>query len=208
MKRGLARAVKEAQAGLRASGWSHEAFTRLYDAQRQLAAARGEPWAEPLDLGVAWDGGAPLPHIVSGRGTTVLVCLAHEVDPNWDGTYVTSRGVTDANLKCLEFTFHGCHSAKLGGPNDEALSGHPLYSRGLHGYGPYLVHNSTWIRDEEAINAVHPQHRGGWHESMKHYFFVFHDEMFEALAESVSVRVLPSPISERLARAADTLAGS
>jgi len=33
---------------------------------------------------------------------------------------------------------------KFGGPNDEALGGHPLYERGLGRYGVYEVFNSSW----------------------------------------------------------------
>ena len=47
----------------------------------------------------------------------------------------------------------------MGGPNDEVLNGHPLYAKGLGGYGPYPVHNSPWISNEEAINSVHAQHK-------------------------------------------------
>ena len=125
---------------------------------------------------------------------------------NWDGTYATTVSASDqAPSGMLEFTFSRCHAVKLGGPNDEALNGHPLYNKGLQVYAPHVIHNSDWIRDEEAINSVHPMHEAGWHERLNHYFFVFHDEMFEALAQSVSVRSVQATMAECLASAVQTV---
>ncbi|HEX8863370.1 MAG TPA: hypothetical protein VGC06_30595 [Actinomycetes bacterium] len=46
-----------------------------------------------------------------------------------------------------------------GPPNDEALQGHPLVDRGLRPYGVFRVEGSSWIRQLERMNRVHPQHR-------------------------------------------------
>lgn len=205
MSRKLEQAVEEARKRL-APSYSPAAIEELHEAERKLAAARGEPWAEPLDLGVSWSAGAPLPHLLSNGSTAVLICLAAKNDPNWDGTYTTVVSATDPEpAALLEFTFSGCQSAMLGGPNDEVLHGHPLYGRGLGAYGAYTVHNSSWIRDQEAINATHSMHRGGWHERLTHYFFGFHDEMFEAIARSVSVREVRTTLADCLGSAVQTL---
>ena len=50
-----------------------------------------------------------------------------------------------------------------------------------------------------------PQHVGGWSERISHYFFVFHDEMFEALARSVSVEEVQGTMSELLTSAASRI---
>ncbi|MFL6061804.1 MAG: hypothetical protein ACJ72E_11275 [Marmoricola sp.] len=206
MSRSLEREVKEAKKHLAKDYGSHEAWATLHDAQRRLAASKNEPWAEPLDLGVTWDSGAPRPHLLSNGHKAVLVCHASAVDPNWDGTYATVITPNDPEPSAmLEFTFTGCQSVQLGGPNDEVLHGHPLYSRGLDGYGPHVVHNSDWIASEEAINSVHDQHRGGWHQQLNHYFFVFHDEMFEALAEAVAVGSVRATMADCLASAARSI---
>ena len=203
VSRDLERAVKQARKRLAQDYGSREAWATLHEAERRLAEARNQSWAEPLDLGVAWDGGAPLPHLVSNGSKTVLLCHAAVVDPDWDGTYVTVVSPSDQTpADMLEFTFSGCHAVRIGGPNDEALHGHPLYDKGLDGYRPHLVHNSDWIAQQEAINSVHERHRGGWHERLNHYFFVFHDEMFEALARSVDVRSVRATMAECLSSAA------
>jgi hypothetical protein len=179
----LERAVEHARLRLVQENYSHEAESDLAHAQRQLAASRNQQWAEPIDFGVRWDYGAPQPHLVSNGSKAVLVCHAAFVDPNWDGTYTTVVSPSDPTpTDLLEFTFMGCHAVKFGGPNDEVR--HPLEESGLEGYEAHLIHNSQWIAEEEAINSVHPFHQGGWHERLNHYFFVFHDDMFEALADS------------------------
>ena len=208
MSRVLERAVKRAQKRLAQDYGSRDALASLHEARRRLAAARRQAWAEPLDLGVSWDSGAPLPHVVSSGSKAVLVCHAAVEDPDWDGTYVTLVSPNDQiPAEMLEFTFAGCHAVKIGGPNDEALHGHPLYNRGLDGYRPHLIHNSDWIKEQEAINSVHPYHTGGWSERLNHYFFVFHDEMFEALAKSVSARSVRATLTECLRRSAAAVDG-
>jgi hypothetical protein len=71
------------------------------------------------------------------------------------------------------------HAVKLGGPNDEARRGHPLYGTRLRPYAAHTVVNSLWIMAQEQINSVHPMHRGGWHQQLNHYLFCFHDSTFE-----------------------------
>ena len=56
---------------------------------RREAANAGDPWAEPVDLGVPIDPGAPLPHLLADGLRTVLVFHAGlDLDPGWDGTTV------------------------------------------------------------------------------------------------------------------------
>ena len=121
MSRDLERAVKRAQKRLAQDYGSIDAWANLHSAERQLAAARHQAWAEPLDLGVMLDAGAPLPHVVSNGSSALLVCHAAVVDPHWDGTYVNVVSPTDQTpTDMLEFTFAGCHAVKIGGPNERS----------------------------------------------------------------------------------------
>jgi hypothetical protein len=52
----------------------------------------------------------------------------------------------------------GCHDIRLGGPNDDAMDGHPLYGKGLAAYEAHEVLNSEWIEQAIKVNSVHPQH--------------------------------------------------
>src|SRR5919197_1055450 len=57
-------------------------------AERALAAAGNQEHAVPFDLGVQWDVGAPLPHLLASGLRTLLALYLSEPDPAWDGSYV------------------------------------------------------------------------------------------------------------------------
>ena len=164
-----------------------EAFDRLHTAERALARSRGEQYAVPVDLGAEWDTGAPLPHLIAGNRTFV-VCQARDAGPHWDGTHVNVISPSDTEASpLLILEFEGCREVRMGGPNDEALWGHPLHGRGLEPYGASEVHNSAWIEQVRQINSVHPHHSDETFRRLKHYVLAFHDEMVETLCRSIRV---------------------
>jgi len=81
------------------------------------------------------------------------------------------------------------HTHIFGSPNDEAFSGHPLASRGLTPYGAFRIENSSWIRQLESMNSVHPNHRPEQYRTLQHLVFTFHDSTFECVCERFDVRV-------------------
>jgi hypothetical protein len=183
------------------AAWDH-----VTDAERELARLRGEQYAVPVNVGLAWDTGAPLPHIIAASGQALVLFYRAVPDPRWDGTsvQVVEPGSPEpAALGLIEFT--NVHSVKFGGPNDEAIEGHALYGRGLTPYSAHEVVRSQWITEEERINSVHPMHRGGWHDRLHHYVLCFHDDMMECLAEGWRSESLDCSLSEALQRAAGRL---
>lgn len=174
--------------------------------EREFAKSKNEMYAIPCDFPVKWDIGAPLPFLLCNDYRTFLTFYVSEPDPVWDGTYVTvidPSSQEEASL-CL-VTFNNCVSAKLGHPNDEVLSGHALYGRGLEGYTAQIVINSPWIKEVAKNNSVHrgddPQ---GWN-SLYHYVFWFHDSTFECLAKSYEVELSREPLSQLLNRVQEKL---
>src|SRR5262245_11285948 len=87
----------------------------------------------------------------------------------------------------------------FGPPNDEAFYGHPLAARGLHPYGTFQVEHSSWIRQLERMNSVHPRHRPDMFRRLKHYVFAFHDSTFECIAEGHRVNEYEGPLDAVLA---------
>ena len=63
----------------------------LYAAERDLAAFKQEEHAVPLDFPVRWDIGAPMPQLLMTERRALLTFLLREIDPNWDGSYVTMK---------------------------------------------------------------------------------------------------------------------
>jgi hypothetical protein len=131
----------------------------LLEAERDLAAARGEQYARVIDIDPLWDNGAPLPHLISNGSRAFVVCRASDPDPDWDGTCATMVSPSDAGPSpFVVIELRGCAEIRLGGPNDEALNGHPLYSKGLVHYRAHEVFNSAWIETAIRVNSAHPRH--------------------------------------------------
>jgi hypothetical protein len=76
----------------------------------------------------------------------------------------------------------------FGPPNDEAFSGHPLASRGLHPYGAFRIEGSSWIRKLERMNRVHQAHEAEHFRTLQHLVFAFHDSTFECVCKEFDVR--------------------
>ena len=182
------------------------ALAEQWAAERTLAAARGEEYAVPFDLGVRWSGGAPLPHLLSSGMRSFVAFYLDEPDPDWDGTYVTvvdPRDGTEASLALAEFK--GSVAVKLGPPNDEVLHGHPLDGRGLGGYGTYVVENSRWLAELIEINRVHDYFDPQSWTDKRHFLLVFHDETVEAVAREIEVEPVRASIRELLAASIEKL---
>jgi hypothetical protein len=182
------------------------AWDEVTAAEREVARLRGEEYTVPIDVGVSWDMGAPLPHVVAAAGRAVVLFYLAVPNDGWDGTsveVVEPASAQPAALGLIEFTH--VHSVKFGGPNDEAIEGHPLSGRGLSAYRAHQVFRSRWITEEERINSVHNMHRGGWHERLNHYVLCFHDDMVECLAEGWRSESFECSLPDALHRAANRL---
>jgi len=137
---------------------------------------------------------APLPHLVSNGSRAFVVCLASQPDPDWDGTYVTMVSPADEHPSLfVVLELRGCQELRFGGPNDEAIAGHPLHGRGLAGYRAHEVLNSPWIEETIKVNSFHPNHSDAPFRQLHHYALLFHDEMIEALAEGIESRLITGP---------------
>jgi hypothetical protein len=184
----------------------HAARNAVLDLERQIAAANGEEYAEPLDFPVKWDVGAPLPHLLVNDYRALLAFLLKEPDPNWDGSYMTLKGTQSEAAEPLALVeFDRCLSARLGAPNDEVFEGHPLHGKGMQGYTAQRVINSRWLKELEAINSVHRQYRPDFWRDLHHYVFWFHDSTFECVARSFRVATFRESWKAMLSRMVDRL---
>jgi hypothetical protein len=167
----------------------------------------------PVDFGLVWDGGAPTPHLIQAEHRTFLAFYLNEPDPTWDGTQVKLVSPSDENesgLGVIEWL--RCGGAVLGGLNDEAFHGHPLWTRGLDdtarlGYASAEVIGSRWISEWEQANRVHPYHSAKRFADRRHFILQFHDSTFECVAEGfIAFRTrqsMPSLLAELVHRVVD-----
>ena len=130
--------------------------------------------------------GSPSPVVLSDEFRVLLLYMVDRPLPNWDDAAVlTIDPPTGESLALIEFT--GYSTYMFGAPNDEAFEGHPLAARGLRPYGAFRIENSSWIRQLEKMNSVHPSHRPARFERLRHYVFSFHDSTLECVANDFTV---------------------
>jgi hypothetical protein len=155
-------------------------------AERDLAAAKGDQYAVPLDLGFEPSSAVTNPSLQQDEYSAILRFNAVAKRP--DGTFVDGTA---------EVTFASCSITKFGYPNDDALPGHPLYGRGLSPYGIFQVHNSEWdraLREQNLVSFPNGHQPAG---TDLHLVFSFHDSTFECICASIgSSRFTSDPDSD------------
>ena len=131
--------------------------------------------------------GAPLPLVIANEQCVALAYYMNSTDPTWDGKTVriVDEESSDEPIALVRLD---CVAHMFGPPNDEAFTGHPLASRGLHPYGAYRIEGSSWIRGLEKMNRVHKHHKPERFEQLQHLVFAFHDSTFECVCRDFDVR--------------------
>ena len=143
--------------------------------------------------------GAPLPFVMSDEHTLLLAYLIQDTPADWDGRTIRILTPTSSGEPIALVQFRGYDAYMFGPPNDEAFHGHPLFKRGLHPYGAFEIRRSSWIRQLERMNSVHPYHKPERYSRLKHYVFAFHDSTFECVAEAFEVTIHNGSMKEIMA---------
>src|ERR1700742_3530593 len=87
----------------------------VLQAERNLAAAKGEPYAVPIEFPVSWDTGAPLPYLLRNESRIFLTFFMQDVDPDWDGSYTSVRNpASHEGAKLAVVEFERCACTKMG----------------------------------------------------------------------------------------------
>lgn len=131
--------------------------------------------------------GAPLPIVLSDEHEILLGYLVEDETSDWDSSDVRVVGPDTSGESLALVEFNSYSTFMFGAPNDEAFSGHPLAKRGLHPYTAFQIEDSSWVRQLEQMNSVHPYHKPERFERLKHFIFAFHDSTFECVAEGFVV---------------------
>jgi hypothetical protein len=136
--------------------------------ERAVADQRGEPHAVEMPLGDVLNG-TPLMSAVIGDASSCALVFA----TNAHGYAVLQFRLTVGY--------------KLTGVGDEIIRGHALTGRGLDPWCGFVVKNSPWLAELEAVDRIHPQHHPENWRKKQHYLLSFKDRMFEAIAQDVHV---------------------
>ncbi len=161
------------------------AFEAVATAQRALAAAKGEEHAVPYDIGFTPEAAVSEPVLLQTDSAAILTFSA--VRPTPEGRR------EDAGYAIVELDL--CSLTKFGYPNDEALSGHPLYEKGLGEYGVYEVYHSSWVRLARDQNRIAFPDTPAY-STERHFIFTFHDSTFECIARGIRASLSDQPYAE------------
>lgn len=102
-----------------------------------------------------------------------------------------------------------CLQVICGHPNDEVLSGHRLYGKGLTFYSVHRVENSSRLVEMERLNSVHPGHNAAeYFNGKEHWVFTFQDATVEIIALSSSGSALSFKVFSSWAAANAHIAAS
>lgn len=148
--------------------------------------------------------GAPCPAVIATEHSLALIFFVEEQDPAWDGTSVRVVGLETSGEIGAVIQFERPSIHTLGPPNDEAFGGHRLAKKGLEPYGAFEVINSEWIQLLEKMNSVHHRHnRERFLEGKRHFIITFHDSVFECVACSYGVKLMPGSVKDLLVSQAE-----
>jgi hypothetical protein len=140
--------------------------------------------------------GAPCPMVLCDEHSLFLSYIIfekHPIPPPHPGGGLQVTYADPSETKWAIVEFHRPWAHIFGPPNDEAFSGHPLASRGLGRYAIHEVLNSSWVRQLERMNSVHPRHNPKAYDGLKHFVFAFHDSTFECIARGFNAIIVTGP---------------
>lgn len=160
------------------------AFEEVAVAERSLAAAKGEEHAVPYDIGWVPEAAVSEPVLLQTEYSVFLTFSAF--------SHSLHGGRADVGYGIVEFD--SCSLTMFGYPNDEAITGHPLYEKGLRAYGIYEVRNSSWVKLKTEQNRIAFPNTPD--STQRHFIFTFHDSSFECIASGLRATLSTKPYSE------------
>lgn len=143
---------------------------------------------EAVDLGVVWEPNAPDAVLVSNDvGPAGLALRAYP---------------GDHDERCVLLIWAGCYFASTMALNDEAISGHRLWAKGLSEIlWAGVVNQSELILTLEQQDQVHPPHGSSRLAGLVHYVIVLKECVVEVIARGVAVQRVDGTTAEAALRA-------
>lgn len=175
-------------------GWTVEAAMAAYDEQgeveRKLAAAKGEAYAKPIDVGCVPS--------VSDSGEFFLQSELSDAFVIFSAVAKTKDSAGKyADVGWAVVRLKRCMQSKFGYPNDEAFPGHSLYGKGFSGHGVFEVINSNWERTLVEQNKIVFPKTTSW--NLRHLIFPFKENVLECLVKDFELKIENRSFAELVA---------
>jgi hypothetical protein len=103
----------------------------------------------------------------------------------------------DSDQRAVVLSWTGARYRVIGGPNDEAISGHRLYGKGLETVcwiGE--VSNSELVASLEKQNSAHLQHDPARFAKLLHHVVLTKEETVEVVADSLVIKRIAGTTSK------------
>src|SRR5215469_2257239 len=186
----LLEAEDEARRVGREFGWDSPQATawrqRQLGLERSTAAQLGLPYAQRFSVGVEWGATTPMPVLLSGQRTFVIVhhCAGAQV----------TRDITVVEFKRVA-------SLTIGLSNEEVLRRHNLWGSGLEIHSAHEVMNSPRVTELMELNRGHELFDERLWRGKRHFLLTFRDATLECIANRTIARtVLGATMADVLAR--------
>lgn len=186
LEKRLAKMNAKIESMLGKPGWTTEIALAAYDEQAQterlLAAAKGEAYANPVDVGCTPSIAGSSEVFLQSECSSALVVFRAVVRAQDSKARYCDAGWAIARLR-------HCVQSKFGYPNDEAFPGHALYGKGFSCCGVYEVVNSDWdelLRKQNRI-AFPNSELCPW--NLRHLVFAFKENVLECLVREFQVEI-------------------
>lgn len=120
-----------------------------------LARSRGQDFAEPLDIGLEWEAGAPCPCVIADEQRAVIVfrCVDRQKSQHVHVPRVSGVRYDRGPETWGIVEFIGAVEIRFGGPNEEGLHLLDLHDRGLRKFEAHIIHNSQWLAERTQLEA-------------------------------------------------------
>ena len=117
---------------------------------------------------------------------------------SFNATRLASDGYHRADAGRVVVRVPWCLAFKFGYPNDEALTGHPLYDHGFVGTAVYEVLESSWIAQVGCQNRVPFPEMDTAVWDVRHFLFSFHDSTLEVLCRGLEVSLATESLAAEI----------
>ena len=157
--------------------------------ERNLASAKGEPYAVPCELPIETRRDDPIAFQNSRHAFWIL----HTDEGLEDEAYYASYRANPDRYPPERFVvveFDGCICMRGGLPGEDDSRKHPLHGKGLEFYEFCRVENSRWVEDVRTaceLDTVHP--RADFGGELQHYFYLSESCTLECLARGFKYEV-------------------